>query len=75
MTTTIQLEALLKAIVAPKGKEITINLYNEKDLLLITFVLPGYSHLDDILLDDEVTKIEITNLYNINITIDTSHNN
>ena len=74
MTTTIQLEALLNVIVAPKNKEITINLFDENGLLLITFILPGFPKLKDELLDDEVTKIEITNLYNINVTIDTSNN-
>ena len=66
----ITLEGLLKVITSQKV--ITVNLYNENDLLLISFGLPGYDCLDDFLLDDEVTKLEITNLYNINITIDTS---
>jgi hypothetical protein len=66
----ITLEGLLKVIVSQKI--ITVNLYDENDLLLISFGLPGYDCLDDFLLDDEVTKLEITNLYNINITIDTS---
>lgn len=68
----MELQGLLQAIVSPKP--ITVNLFNENDLLLITFGLPGYDCLDDFLLDDEVTKIEIVTLYNINVTIDTSNN-
>ncbi len=67
----ITLEGLLKVIASEKV--ITVNLYSENDLLLITFGLPGYDCLDDFLLDDEVLKLEITNLYNINVKIDTSN--
>jgi hypothetical protein len=67
----ITLEGLLKVIASEKV--ITVNLYSENDLLLITFRLPGYDYLDDFLLDDEVLKLEITNLYNINVKIDTSN--
>ena len=70
--TQITLEGLLKVI--KSDKTITVNLYNESDLLLITFGLPGYDCLDDFLLDDEVTKLEIINLLTLNITIDTSKN-
>ena len=69
----MELQGLLKAIVSPKT--VTINLFDENDLLLISFGLPGYDCLDDFLLDDEVTKIEIVTLYNLNVTIDTSNNN
>lgn len=68
----ISLEGLLKVI--KSEKIISINLYNENDLLLITFDLPGYDCLDDFLLDDEVTKIEIINMNKLNVTIDTSQN-
>lgn len=68
----ITLEGLLKVI--SSEKTITVNLYDENNLLLISFGLPGYDCLDDFLLDDEVTKLEILNLYNLNITIDTSQN-
>jgi hypothetical protein len=68
----INLEGLLKVIVS--GKVMTINLFNENDLLLISFGLPGYDCLDDFLLDDEVKKIELVNVTNVNITIDTSNN-
>lgn len=66
----ITLEGLLKVITSVKV--ITVNLYDENDLLLITFGLPGFDCLDDFLLDDEVLQLEITNLYNINVKIDTS---
>lgn len=66
----ITLEGLLKVITSTKV--ITVNLYNENDLLLITFGLPGFDCLDDFLLDDEVTKLKISNLYELDITIDTS---
>lgn len=69
----MELQGLLQAIVSQKT--VTINLFDENDLLLISFGLPGYDSLDDYLLDDEVIKIEIINLYTINITIDTSKNN
>ena len=68
----INLEGLLKVIVS--GKIMTVNLFNENDLLLISFGLPGYDCLDDFLLDDEVKKIELVNVTNVNITIDTSNN-
>lgn len=68
----ITLEGLLQTIV--KTKKITINLYNEKNLLLITFLLDGWNSLDDFLTDDEVTSIEIVNATTINVTIDTSKN-
>lgn len=73
MNPLITLEGLLKVI--ESTKPITINLFDENDLLLITFELAGYKALDDFLEDDEVTKIVIKNLYNIDVTIDTSLNN
>ena len=72
MDPLITLEGLLKVI--ETTKPITINLYDENNLLLITFELSGYKSLDDFLEDDEVTKIVIKNLYNIDVTIDTSNN-
>lgn len=68
----MELQGLLKAIVSTKT--VTINLFDENDLLLISFGLPGYDCLDDFLLDDEVLKIELVTLYNLNVTIDTSKN-
>ena len=68
----ITLEGLLGVI--SSTKKITINLYNENDLLLITFILDGYKHLDDFLCDDEVIKIELPSMTTMNITIDTSRN-
>jgi uncharacterized pyridoxamine 5'-phosphate oxidase family protein len=72
MDGTINLKGLLSVIVSEKP--ITINLYNEKNLLLITFVLPGYPYLEDVYEEDQVTRIEIKNLSTLNITIDTSAN-
>lgn len=68
----IDLKGLLSVVVSEKP--ITINLFNEKNLLLITFVLPGYSYLEDVYEEDPVTRIEIKNLSTLNITIDTSAN-
>ena len=68
----IDLKGLLSVIVSEKP--ITINLFNEKNLLLITFVLPGYPYLEDVYEEDPITRIEIKNLSTLNITIDTSAN-
>lgn len=68
----IDLKGLLSVVVSEKP--ITINLFNEKNLLLITFVLPGYPYLEDVYEEDPVTRIEIKNLSTLNITIDTSAN-
>lgn len=75
----ITLEGLLKTI--KSSKAVTINLYHMVEVdgeqvkqLLISFLLPGYECLDDFLMDDEVTEIEILNSTSINITIDTSKN-
>lgn len=68
----ITLEGLLSVI--KSEKPVTVNLYNEEDLLLITFILDGYDALDNFLNDDEVTQIEIKNMYTLNIHIDTSKN-
>lgn len=50
-------------------KTITVNLYDEKQLLLITFNLPGYSHLDDTLEEREIKSWTINSLTNINIIL------
>ena len=65
----MELKGLLKAL--KSKKTITINLFDEKGLLIISFNQPGYEALDDFLLDDEVTEIEIVNLFCVNVTIDT----
>ena len=70
--TTITLGGLLSVI--ESTKPITINLYNQDELLLITFVLDGYSCLEDVLEQDPVTKIVIKTLNQIDITIDTTNN-
>ena len=69
---SITLGGLLKVI--DSEKPITINLYDENDLLLITFNHLGYECLDNFLCDDEIIKVVIKNLYTLNITIDTSKN-
>lgn len=69
---TITLEGFLSVI--DTIKPITINLFNEEALLLITFELAGYKALDDFLCDDEIIKIQFKTLNTINVTIDTSKN-
>lgn len=68
----IDLKGLLSAIVS--AKPMTINLFDENGLLLISFVMDGYPCLEDVLETDPVTKIEIKSLTTLNITIDTSEN-
>ena len=69
----ITLKGLLSVI--ESIKPVTINLYDkDSELLIISFELKGYNALDDFLEDDEVTKIVIKNLYNIDVYIDTSLN-
>ena len=68
----ITLKGLLSVIKSEKA--ITINLFDENDLLLITFELKGYESLDDFLEDDEVTEITFPKYNTINIKIDTSKN-
>ena len=68
----ITLKGLLSVITS--DKEITVNLFSEEGLLLITFILNGYECLDDFLEDDEVTKIEFPKYNTINVTIDTTKN-
>lgn len=68
----INLKGILSVIVSEKP--ITINLFNEKNILLITFVQPGYKMLEDVYEEDPVTRVEIKNLSTLNITIDTSAN-
>jgi len=55
-------------------KPITINLFNEENLLLITFVKDGFNALEDILEADPVLKITIKNLQTIDVVIDTTGN-
>lgn len=69
---TITLGGLLSVL--ESTKPITINLFDEQNLLLITFIKDGYASLEDVLEADPVTKIVIKNLQNIDITIDTSNN-
>lgn len=68
----ITLEGLLSVV--KSAKSITVNLFNEESLLLITFNLEGYKALDDFLCDDEVLEIEIKSPSALNIKIDTSKN-
>ena len=68
----ITLKGLLSVI--KSEKQITINLFDENDLLLITFELKGYESLDDFLEDDEVIEISFPKYNTINVKIDTSKN-
>lgn len=68
----ITLEGLLSVIKSEKN--IIVNLFDQDDLLLITFNLPGYKSLDDFLEDDEVLEITFPKYNTINIKIDTSKN-
>ena len=69
---TIALEGFLSVI--ESVKPITINLFDEDELLLISFELAGYKALDDFLCDDEITKIKFKNMNTIDVYIDTSQN-
>ena len=55
-------------------KPITINLFNEENLLIITFIKDGFNALEDILEADPVLKITIKNLQTIDVVIDTTGN-
>jgi len=70
MEPKITLEGLLSVI--KSVKPITVNLLNEEGLEIITFILPGYKALDNFLEDDEVLEVELVNLGNIKVKIDTS---
>ena len=63
----ITLGGLLSTISSTKN--ITINLFNQSNLLIITFVLAGYKALEDDLEASQVTKIEILTPTSLNITI------
>jgi len=63
----ITLSGLLSVI--ESQKVITVNLFDENNLLLITFNLPGYACLDDALEAREVASIKINNVTNIDITL------
>lgn len=63
----ITLGGLLSTISSTKN--ITVNLYNQNNLLIITFVLAGYAALEDSLEAASVTKIEILTPTSLNITI------
>jgi len=61
------LEGLLSII--KSEKIITVNLFDENDLLLITFHLPGYEHIEEDLLLREVAELKIVSLNTINIKL------
>jgi len=63
----ITLSGLLSVI--ESTKPITVNLFSEENLLLITFVLPGYPCLEDELEERTVAKVKINSLTNIDITL------
>lgn len=60
--------------VLESSKPITINLFDQDNLLLITFIKDGFQALEDVLESDSVTKIVIKNLQTIDITINTEGN-
>lgn len=72
----ITLEGFLSVV--KYTKPVTVNLFakaateEEENQALISFLLPGYDCLDDFLLDDQITSIEILSLQSFNIVIDTS---
>ena len=68
----ITLSGLLSVI--NSTKPITINLFDENELLLITFNHPGYQSLDDNLEESEITKIVFKSLYNVDVYINTAVN-
>lgn len=53
-------------------KPITINLYKEDELLIITFIKDGYEALEDELEAATIKKIVLKNLNTIDITIETT---
>lgn len=61
------LESLLTAIRSTKS--INVNLYDNADLLLISFVLPGFESLDPNLLSQEVKSIELPAVNALKITL------
>ena len=63
----ITLSSLLSVI--ESTKVITVNLYDENNLLLITFDLPGYACLEDALEERQVAKLKINNLTNIDVIL------
>ena len=68
MESLITLKGLLSTI--SSTKTITVNLYDQDNLLIISFGLPGYAALEDELELSTVTKIEIPTLTSLNVTID-----
>lgn len=65
----ITLKGLLSVI--QSEKDITINLFSEEGLLIITFLMKGYPALEDEIEIAEVTKIEFPKINTINVTIKT----
>ena len=63
----ITLSGLLSVI--ESQKVITVNLFDENNLLLITFNLPGYACLENSLEDREVASVKINNVTNIDVTL------
>ena len=61
------LESLL--VTLRSSKKIMVDLYNNADLLIVTFNLPGYDAIDDELLAKEVKSIELPAVNSIKITL------
>lgn len=54
-------------------KPVTINLYKENELLIITFIKDGYEALQDELEAASVKKIVLKNINTIDVTVETTN--
>ena len=61
------LQSLLEAL--RSEKKIYVNLYNNANLLLISFNLPGHSAVDPTLLAEDVKTVELPAINEIKITL------
>ena len=61
------LQSLLEAL--RSEKKIYINLYNNSNLLLISFNLPGYESVSPALLAEEVKTLELPAINEVKITL------
>ena len=59
--------------VLESAKPVTINLYKENELLIITFIKDGYEALEDELEAASVKKIVLKNINTIDVTIETTN--
>ena len=61
------LESLLAAL--RSEKKIFVDLYDNNNLLLISFNLPGYENVSELLLAKEVKSIELPAINSVKITL------